>query len=78
MIDDVQSYVPLAGFAAAVVIWLRQYWLQQKLTNEQLERLRLDNEVLRKENRRVTRENTILRTHAPAAALKMLDNIEHD
>lgn len=75
MINDVQQYVPLAGVAAAVAIWLRQYWFQQRLTNEIVERLRKDNEALRKENLRLNRENTVLRSRADAVDLQLLEQL---
>ena len=78
MLNDVQAYVPLAGVAAAVAVWLRQYWFQQKLTNEIVNRLRCDNESLRIENRRLTRENTILRSRADAVDLALLEALEDE
>ena len=73
MLDEAQSYVPLAGVAAAVAIWLRQYWFQQRLTNEIVEQLRSDNKGLRKEVERLQRENTVLRAHADEVDLELLE-----
>lgn len=71
--NELQSYVPLAGVATAVAIWLRQYWFQQRLTNEIVAQLRLDNERLRTENTHLQRENTVLRAHADEVDLEMLE-----
>ena len=78
MIDDIQQYVPVAGVAAAVTIWLRQYWFQQRLTNEIVQKLRDDNERLRELNEKLTRENTVLRAHADAVDLELLAALEEE
>lgn len=72
---EIEQYVPIAGFVAAVTIWLRQYWFQTRLTQEIVERLRSDNKSLRKENRRLVRENTVLRSRADEVVLGWLDAI---
>ena len=74
--NEFQQYVPVAGVAAAVVIWLRQYWFQQRLTNEIVAQLRQDNESLRDENKRLLRENTVLRSHADEVDLELLERLE--
>lgn len=78
--ENVQQYVPLAGVAAAVTIWLRQYWFQQRLTNEIVDKLRSDNDALRKENLRLNRENTVLRSRADEVDLQLLEELHrtHD
>ena len=76
MFEQAQQYVPLAGVAAAVAIWLRQYWFQQRLTNEIVQRLREDNEELRARNTRLEKENTVLRSRADDEDLKLLAAIE--
>ena len=78
MLDDVQQYVPLAGVAAAVTIWLRQYWFQQRLTNEIVEKLREDNAELRRLNDKLNRENTVLRAHADEVDLGLLAALEEE
>jgi hypothetical protein len=75
---DVEQYLPAAGAITAVAIWLRQYWFQQRLTNDNLQRLRLDNEALRKENRRLNRENTVLRSRVDEVDLELLAALEHE
>jgi len=78
MIDDIQQYVPVAGVAAAVTIWLRQYWFQTRLTNEIVQKLREDNEDLRKLNEKLVRENTVLRAHADVVDLELLAALEEE
>lgn len=75
--EEVQQFVPIAGVAAAVTIWLRQYWFQQRLTNEIVDKLRSDNDALRNENLRLSRENTVLRSRADEVDLKLLEALHH-
>lgn len=78
--DEIQQFVPIAGVGAAIAIWLRQYWFQQRLTNDIIVQLRKDNEVLRIYNDKLSRQNIILRSNATEVALDLISNLEehHD
>jgi len=78
IMDELQQYVPLAGVAAAVGIWLRQYWFQQRLTNEIVETLRRDNRTLRLSEQRLQRENAFLRSNADKVVISLLDTFMAD
>lgn len=69
----VQDGLPIGGVVLALTIWLRQYWLQQRLTGDIVKDLREELSSLKKENAKLSRENTLLRARADQDDIKLLE-----